>query len=85
MSLSNQSEVVKTPLLTREQLRQRLNERGYVISAGYFSRLCLPSRNMGPPIETWWGSRPLYDLEAGLAWAEGRCKPPGHRLAGAAG
>jgi hypothetical protein len=61
--------------LTREQLRQQLNDRGFVISPGYFNQLCLPSQGLGPPIARWWGSRPLYDLESGLAWAEGRCKP----------
>jgi hypothetical protein len=71
----NLDEVGKSPpLLTREQLRQRLNERGYVMSASYFSKICLPSRNEGPPVAKQWGKRPLYDLDAGLAWAEGRCK-----------
>jgi hypothetical protein len=74
MSLNNQSEEAAAPLLTREQLRQRLNDRGYVISASYFSKICLPSRNEGPPVAKQWGKRPLYDLEAGLAWAERRCK-----------
>lgn len=61
------------PLLTREQLRQELNKRGYPISSGYFGQLCLPSQNKGPPIDRWWGKRPLYGLESGLNWAEGRC------------
>jgi hypothetical protein len=78
----SQQDPHSSPLLTREQLRQQLNERGYVISAGYFNYLCLPSRKMGPPIDRWWGARPLYDLAAGLAWAEGRCKPA-HRPANA--
>jgi hypothetical protein len=64
-----------SPFLTRAQLRQRLNDRGFVISPGYFNYLCLPSQNQGPPIARWWGARPLYDLEDGIAWAEGRCKP----------
>jgi hypothetical protein len=54
----------RKPLLTREQLRRELNARGYVISASYFNKICL------------WGKRPLYHLDAGLAWAEGRCKTP---------
>jgi hypothetical protein len=74
MNLNNQGEVRK-PLLTREQLRYELNVRGYVISASYFSKICLPSRNEGPPVAKQWGKRPLYELEAGLAWAESRCKP----------
>jgi hypothetical protein len=74
MNLNNQGEVRK-PFLTREQLRHELNARGYVISASYFSKICLPSRNEGPPVAKQWGKRPLYTLEAGLAWAEERCKP----------
>lgn len=76
MSLKNPLEVEPAPLLTREQLRQRLNDRGFVISAGYFNRLCIPSRNQGPPVAKWWGSRPLYELDAGLAWAGQRCRKP---------
>ncbi len=78
----SQDQAHSSPLLTREQLRRQLNDRGFVISYGYFSQLCLPSRGNGPPIAKWWGSRPLYDLEAGLAWAEGRCTSTdctGHR------
>jgi hypothetical protein len=73
MTLNNQGEEQKR-FLTREQLRHELNVRGYVISASYFSKICLPSRNAGPPVAKQWGKRPLYTLEDGLAWAEGRCK-----------
>lgn len=66
----------KKPLLTREQLRYELNSRGYPMSASYFNKICLPSVNEGPPVSKQWGKRPLYDLEAGLAWAERRCKSP---------
>jgi hypothetical protein len=70
-----------TPLLTREQLRQRLNSQGYPISASYFSKICLPSVNAGPPVAKLWGKRPLYDLEAALAWAESRCRPVSQQVA----
>jgi hypothetical protein len=75
-----------SPFLTREQLCRQLNDRGYPISLGYFNLLCLPSQGLGPPVAKWFGPRPLYDLEAGLAWAEGRCKPckPARRAANAA-
>ena len=69
------------PLLTREQLRHRLNERGYPISASYFNKVCLPSVNGGPPVAKQWGKRPLYELDAGLAWAESRCRPVAQRVA----
>lgn len=75
MNPTNQPEANRKPqLLTRKQLCHELNERGYVISPAYFAQLCLPSRNQGPPVATWWGARPLYDFQAALAWAEGRCK-----------
>jgi hypothetical protein len=61
--------------LTREQLRERLNALGYPLTATYFHKICLPSRNAGPPISKWWGRRPLYKLDDGLAWAEARCRP----------
>jgi hypothetical protein len=79
--MSSQDHPHSAPFLTREQLCQQLNERGYPISLGYFNRLCLPSQGLGPPIVKWFLDRPLYDLEAGLAWAEARCTPckPGHR------
>jgi hypothetical protein len=66
----------KSPLLTREQVRQRLNEHGYPITASYFNKVCLPSRSAGPPVAKLWGKRPLYDLNAALAWAEARCTEP---------
>ena len=62
-----------TALLTREQLRLKLNERGYPLSVSYFNKISLPSVNAGPPVAKWWGKRPLYRLEEALAWAESRC------------
>jgi hypothetical protein len=66
----------KSPLLTREQLRQRLNAAGYPITASYFNKVCLPSVNAGPPVAKQWGKRPLYSWETALAWAEARCTAP---------
>lgn len=69
------------PLLTREQLRQRLVAHGYPISPSYFNKVCLPSVNAGPPVAKQWGKRPLYDFEAALAWAEARCRPVTQQVA----
>ena len=63
----------KSILLTREQLRLKLNERGYPLTASYFNKISLPSVNAGPPVAKWWGKRPLYRLEDALVWAESRC------------
>jgi hypothetical protein len=60
-------------LLTREQLRLKLSELGYPLTESYFQKICLPTFNAGPPVAKWWGKRPLYYLEAGVAWAESRC------------
>jgi hypothetical protein len=69
-------------LLTREQLRLLLNERGYPLSQSYFNKISLPSVNAGPPVAKWWGKRPLYRLDDGLAWAESRCgSSPGKLVA----
>jgi hypothetical protein len=60
-------------LLTREQLRLELNERGYPLTQSYFNKINLPSVNAGPPVAQWFGKRPLYRLESALYWAESRC------------
>jgi hypothetical protein len=67
-------------LLTREQLRLRLNERGYPITSSYWAKINLPSVNAGPPVAKWFGKRPLYRLEDALAWAESRCSTARSRL-----
>jgi hypothetical protein len=71
-----------TALLTREQLRLKLNERGYPLTVSYFNKICLPSVGDGPPVAKWWGKRPLYNLEDALAWAKSRCSSePGKLIA----
>ena len=60
-------------LLTREQLRLKLNESGYPLTQSYFNKISLPSVNAGPPVAKWWGRRPLYRLDEALDWAESRC------------
>ena len=70
-------------LLTREQLRVRLNERGYPITASYWAKINLPSVNAGPPVARWFGKRPLYRLEDGVTWAESRCSSSRSKLVAA--
>jgi len=48
------------PLLTREELRQYINDQGIPLGASTFDKLCMPSRDQGPEVEAWWGARPLY-------------------------
>jgi len=75
----------KSPMLTREQLRLKLNERGFPLTASYFNKISLPSVNSGPPVAKWWGKRPLYTLEEGIAWAESRCTARPGKLVGRCG
>ena len=73
MPLPQQTSPTDAALLTREQLRLKLNELGYPLTQSYFNKISLPSVNAGPPVAKWWGKRPLYRLDEGLAWAESRC------------
>jgi hypothetical protein len=59
--------------MTRKQALEFLHAHGFPLSEAYFNKLCLPSRNSGPPVARWWGGKPLYAAEATLAWAESRC------------
>jgi hypothetical protein len=64
-----------TRLMTRDQLLVYLREEcGYPIGASTFDKLCASAVNEGPPVDRYWGRRPLYNPVAGLAWAEARCK-----------
>jgi hypothetical protein len=67
----------KKPLMTRKQALAFLLEHGFPITEAYFNKLCLPSRNAGPPVAKLWGPRPLYQADQVLAWAESRCTAPG--------
>lgn len=71
----------RSRLFTRDDLRNRLAEYGYPITKSYFDKICLPSRNAGPPVAKMWGKRPLYELEPALAWAESNCTKPVARAA----
>jgi hypothetical protein len=55
---------------TRKQLGTKLRERGYPISDSKLNKLCAPSVGKGPPVDGWFGPRPLYDEDQGIAWAE---------------
>jgi hypothetical protein len=63
------------PRMTRRQLAAHLRELGYPISDSVMNKLCAPAVGEGPPVAVWWGNRPLYDVDAGIAWAEARTRP----------
>jgi hypothetical protein len=69
------------PLMTRDQLHAYLVAWGYPIGASTFEKICAPAIGEGPPVDRYWGRRPLYDPAAGLAWAEARCKKVKTRVA----
>jgi hypothetical protein len=71
----------KSPLMTRRQTLEYLHSLGFPMTETYFNKLCLPSRNAGPPIAKLWGPRPLYDADQVLAWAESRCRPVSQQVA----
>ena len=41
-------------------------------SKSYWNKLCLPSRGDGPPVETYWGARPLRRQSKVRDWALSR-------------
>jgi hypothetical protein len=60
-------------LMTRKQALEFIRSHGFPISEAYFSKLCLPSRNSGPPVARWFGGKPLYEAKPTLEWAHSRC------------
>lgn len=74
--ISDQSE--QRPLMTRRRTWEFINSHGFPMTEAYFNKICLPSRNAGPPAAKLWGSgprpRPLYDADQVLAWCEARSR-----------
>jgi len=65
----------RKPLMTRSQLGAHLRANGIPVSDSSLNKACMPTVNDGPPVECWWGRRPLYDPDKGLAWAQARTRP----------
>jgi hypothetical protein len=64
--------------LTRHQVVELLNESGYPISFSTLTKLCMPSRNEGPPSVGRWANRDLYEPSKVLAWAKARFRYTAH-------
>ena len=60
------------PLLTRSEIVGDLRDLGVPISASKFEKLCMAG--LGPPVECYWGKRPLTRRSHGRAWAERRMR-----------
>jgi hypothetical protein len=61
--------------LTRDQLVEFLNARGFPVKKHAFHKLAQPSVGQGPPIAGYWGKRPLYRPDTSLKWARARLRP----------
>jgi hypothetical protein len=62
-------------LLTRRQLAPFLTQKGYPISYSTLQKYCSPAINTGPPVEGYWGRRPLHKGSKSLEWARKRFRP----------
>ena len=61
------------PLLTRMQGHSFVrDELKLPISAAYWNKICLPSRGDGPPVEIYWGGRPMYRQSKLCTWSISR-------------
>ena len=67
--------------MTRSELREFLNSEGFPLGESTFEKICMPSRGEGPPIEFFWGNRPLSKPERGLEWARSRLSQTKRRTA----
>jgi hypothetical protein len=54
---------------TRAELAEYLTDEGYPTSKSTLDKLCMPSRDEGPPVLGFWGNRAIHDFDQGLAWA----------------
>ena len=79
--MSDSTSPTSKPLMTRSELREFLNSEGFPLGESTFEKICMPSRGEGPPIEFFWGNRPLYKPERGLAWARSRLSQTKRRTA----
>jgi len=60
------------PLMTLRQLAEYLTQQGYKTAHSTLKKATMPSRDVGPPCEGFWGTRKLYDPDKALAWARER-------------
>jgi hypothetical protein len=61
-------------LVTRPQLAEFLSERGFPISYSTLTTYCSPAVNIGPPVEVYWGARPMHSPVRALEWAKARLR-----------
>lgn len=73
------------PLLTRSSLARELRSLGVPISDSTLEKLCMLGE--GPPVDWYWGKRPLTRRSNARRWAEQRLAstPPKRQVVNAAG
>ena len=60
---------------TRSELLLFLREKGGIpLAKSTLDKLCSPAIAAGPPVAAWWGNRPIYDFDEGMAWAQSRLR-----------
>ncbi len=64
--------------LTRHQVVDVLNAHGFPMTFSTLSKLCMPSRNEGPPCAGRWANRDLYEPSKVLQWARDRFRAASH-------
>jgi hypothetical protein len=57
----------------RAELAKILTDRGFKISSSALANLHI--RGAGPPIEGYWGRRPIFDPDRGIEWAKSLVRP----------
>ena len=62
------------PLLTREALAEYLRKLGLPISISWLEKLYGAEGEGGPPIECYWGRRPMTRRSQARAWAQDRLR-----------
>jgi len=67
-------EMYQDKLLTRPQLAKFLSESGFPISYSTLTKYCSPGISIGPPVEAYWGSRPMHSPVRALEWAKARLR-----------
>jgi hypothetical protein len=66
--------------LRRRALVDALVNSGRYISPGTMNKLCAPAIGLGPPVAGYFGARPLYTLDEGIAWYDKRVRQEPTRL-----
>jgi hypothetical protein len=68
-------------LVGYRQLAEFLTAAGFPTSKSTMSKYCAPSRDIGPPVDSYWGQLPTFRPSRALEWAHARLRPVDGRRA----